>query len=1021
MHKAEIYWYSTFLRCRQYPELACHSPVFLALMLAFTCIAALPVFAQQQFTPSVLTLEDGLSSRDVRVITQDGRGLMWIGTSDGLNRYDGYRVLQFDRRKAGDMAPGNYQPDGLLTVSDSALLVVGDNQLYRINPHSLSSRAINGIEGQIWQIRRDPFGAIWLVSDNRSMQFLWKSTDGAIFEKVDSVPRLRREFTDLEIDNAGNIWWSTNLKGLRQYSNEGLQLQEFKADSFDWYGTRMYFTPIFIDSRDRIFLFPKSRRQLWQYFPADSRLEVVLDSLETLMYHAVEGQDGNIWFATKQAVYQLHADGEWTIDMQASSSVFDYTEIKALYEDRTHMLWIGTDGGLLRMPVRKKLFDHLLVHQTGGWGYSMRDIVEDRDGRIYSLVTSDDPGLFVYDPMTADHVKMQFLPQELNEMLTWANKMIYLPEQHAIWVYNNALLKISLASQSIRQVEIAVDNSAIGYNPISLLPGGHLIFGNTAEGLMTCDPESEIISALPVKGMEQDASAIRITCILPCPDGDIWLGTMEDGLYLIDSGGQVIGHWNTQTVPAIGNDHVLSLYFEAEARDLWIGTLGGGLDHLHLPDNRIRNFNKKEGLPDNKIVSILADGDNLWMGTYNGLSCFNRETLVFQNFFEEDGLSHHEFNFCSAFRDSQGRLYFGGMNGINAFYPGQVEQQGANPPLQLTGFWEFNHREGRTIERDPLRTGGPVVISPYVSYFQIEWTLPNYFHPQKNQYWTWLEGLEKDWSYMGSTPHIRFNGLAPGEYTLRIKGADSRGNPAATELAIPLIVRRIFYQRWWFLGLCAMVAGGIAIGIVRYRYRQKLEMEKVRTRIAGDLHDEVGSMLTGLAMQAELMEMQDASAGRSTLTYIKEVSRNAVSKMRDMTWSIDSGRDRVADLVDRMHEFANEVLTPVDIVYTIQTVGLRPSQELPVELRRHLYLIFKEAIANICKHSEASEVEITLGNIDRGFEMRIRDNGSGFSTDGTFTGLGLESMRRRAEALGGTCSVENADGCLVKVRLGKGV
>jgi two-component sensor histidine kinase len=342
-------------------------------------------------------------------------------------------------------------------------------------------------------------------------------------------------------------------------------------------------------------------------------------------------------------------------------------------------------------------------------------------------------------------------------------------------------------------------------------------------------------------------------------------------------------------------------------------------------------------------------------------------------------------------------------------------------PLQLTGFIEFNHREGRTNKRATGRFDRPVVISPYVSYFQLEWTLPNYLHPDKNQYWTWLEGLEKEWNFLGNTPYIRFNGLAPGDYILHIRGADSRGNPAATELAIPLRVRRIYYQRWWFFALCATVAGGMAIGTVRYRYRQKLEMEKVRTRIAGDLHDEVGSMLTGLAMQAELLEMQGPAAGKSTLNYIKEVSRNAVSKMRDMTWSIDSGRDRVVDLVDRMREFANEVLTPVDIVYTIETYGLRPSQELPVELRRHLYLIFKEAIANICKHSCATRVEIVLANIDRGFEMRIRDNGSGFTAEGTFTGLGLESMRRRAKMLGGICSVENADGCLVKVRLGRRV
>jgi signal transduction histidine kinase len=304
-----------------------------------------------------------------------------------------------------------------------------------------------------------------------------------------------------------------------------------------------------------------------------------------------------------------------------------------------------------------------------------------------------------------------------------------------------------------------------------------------------------------------------------------------------------------------------------------------------------------------------------------------------------------------------------------------------------------------------------------VSYFQFEWTLPNYFHPDKNQYWTWLEGLEESWSFLGNMPGIRFNSLAPGSYVLHIKGTDGRGNPAAAELAIPFEVQRIFYQRWWFIALCALVIAGIAFWIVRFRYRRKLEVEKVRTRIASDLHDEVGSMLTGLAMQAELLELQDASANPSTLAYIKDVSRIAVSKMRDMTWSIDSGRDRVEDLLDRMREFANEVLTPLDLMYTIQAIGLRPSLKMPVEFRRHLYLIFKEAVANICKHSNATHVDVFLGNVDGGFEMRIRDNGSNFQDNTIHTGLGLDSMRRRAEALGGSCAIEHNDGCIVTVRL----
>ena len=244
---------------------------------------------------------------------------------------------------------------------------------------------------------------------------------------------------------------------------------------------------------------------------------------------------------------------------------------------------------------------------------------------------------------------------------------------------------------------------------------------------------------------------------------------------------------------------------------------------------------------------------NIWASTYNGLSCLRKKEGSIQNFYEDDGLSNNEFNYTSFYKDRQGRLWFGGMNGVQYFNPAEILEQRPNPPMSFTGFSKYN-RMLDSLETRILgdRTMAPIQISPYDSYFQLTWTLPNYFKPEKNRYYVWLEGLENDWSYIGNIPTVRFHKLPAGDYVLHIKGADSKGNWSVSELSVPIHVNQIFFRTWWFISACILVIGFLIYAFARYRLQRLLEMERMRTRIAGDLHDEVGSMLSGLAMQAEI-------------------------------------------------------------------------------------------------------------------------------------------------------------------------
>ncbi|HNE30654.1 MAG TPA: histidine kinase, partial [Saprospiraceae bacterium] len=310
-----------------------------------------------------------------------------------------------------------------------------------------------------------------------------------------------------------------------------------------------------------------------------------------------------------------------------------------------------------------------------------------------------------------------------------------------------------------------------------------------------------------------------------------------------------------------------------------------------------------------------------------------------------------------------------------------------------------------------------VAISPYDSYCQFSWALPNYFKPDKNQYYVWLEHFEAGWSFLGNTPQVRYNKLPPGRYVLHIRGADSKGNPSAAELTMAIRVRPFFYQTWWFILACGFLLAGAVFAVLRYRLRRLLEMERMRTRIASDLHDEVGSMLSGLAMQVELLELQPQKADATALGRIREISRQALSQMRDVVWSIDSRRDRVQDLLDRMREYCDETLVPRDIAVHFELGVVPMEKKLPVDTRQHLFLFFKEAITNIARHAAATRVEVRFGHFDDYFELSVRDNGSTSAKNAPSTGLGLQNMEMRAGKLGAGFQVSRQDGFEVRLRM----
>ncbi|MCB0637008.1 MAG: hypothetical protein KDC54_10350 [Lewinella sp.] len=985
-----------------------------------------PAGAQQLPVPNVLTVRDGLGFREVTAIIQDKAGLMWFGTRRGLDRYDGYRFLHLDNNPPADLPipAGNIVSNCLLLRGDSALWFIADNALYSLDLRHYRTRRVEGSPDRLWQLKAGHDDAVWLVSEDDDQQYLWYYTSTNGFRKVVEVPRLRKEFTKLEIDTAGHAWWTTITQGLQCYNRDGLLLHEARLDSFDWFGTTMYFTPLHISSQQRIFIFPKSVHELWEYFPATGQVKVLLRDLATPVYFGIEDPQGNQWFATRQELFQLRPDGRFISYGSQLQQRLDFTYVNELFIDRANVLWVGTNGGLLKLPLRQQLFRQHHVQDSLNWGNAMRSMVEGANQQLYYYCEGGQPGLYQLDLQTGQTAN--FFPPDQRERglarLEGIFHLAYDPRNNCLWTGADSLLRVSLADRTIEAVAPIPDGSIRNlYSPLVRFSDGHLLIGNFLDKLAFYAPEEGTLTPLSAD-LPNGIGHVRVKCLLAQDNDQCWVGTMEAGLFLLDRQGRVLRHYSTTTTPALSNDHILAIQADPTHDQLWVGTFGGGLTGINLSTNDMLTLSQADGLTDNNVVGIIRRDNRLWMATYNGLSCYDLDDETFQHFFVEDGLSNNEFNYTSYAETSDGQVHFGGLNGINSFFPDSLLLREPNPPMQWTGFLQYDRSRDSLYHYYSLQAlDTPLVISPYINYFQLAWTLPNYARPSRNQYYSWLEGMEEGWTFLGHNPELRFNQLPPGEYTLHLRGADSRGNWGPNELHIPIRVKTIFFRSWWFLLLVAASLGSFGYWISRLRYRRRLEMERMRTRIASDLHDEVGSMLSGLAMQAELLELTSNSGDQPTLRYLRDISRQAVGKMRDMVWSIDSRRDQIQDLVDRMREQAEEVLSPRGIEYQFVIDDALLERQLPVNTRQHLYLIFREAITNICKHAGGVD-QVWIRLVQRGgqLELTIRDNGQPCATPDNPTGLGLANMRMRANALHAALLIEQEQGFQIQILVPKG-
>ncbi len=295
-----------------------------------------------------------------------------------------------------------------------------------------------------------------------------------------------------------------------------------------------------------------------------------------------------------------------------------------------------------------------------------------------------------------------------------------------------------------------------------------------------------------------------------------------------------------------------------------------------------------------------------------------------------------------------------------------------------------------------------MTIGPYDANFSFDFSLPIYDNSNKNQFKYFMENYDKDWISAGTNHSSRYNKLPAGKYIFHVMGSDPNGNWSKESRQIKIVVKQIFYKKWPFILFMILLMALAVYLIFQYQMEQKLNVERLRARLSSDLHDELSGLLTGIAMQTDMLSVGvTENKLKERLKKIGADSRSALSRMNDVIWSVDSRKDKMEELVIRMREHADEILLPLEISYNISTNKIDLNQKMRGRIRQDLYFIYKEIINNVAKHSHASHVNIDLRNNGQIFKLTVSDNGQGLGNGKAApkSGQGMKNLKMRARHL----------------------
>ena len=1033
--------------------------VWFALVLSFSA------FAEAERLPvKTYTVADGLLLDNVVKIKQDSRGFMWFCTWEGVSRFDGAGIVNFT---TADGLPAHFVED-FLETRDGTIYLATVKGLARLNPHGLRGSTENPLftvflpenpkAAEIHTLFEDKNNQIW-VGTSDGLYKLSVNDGRTQFENVplgDSLPNAGGAIAEPGLntlyintileDRRGTIWIGTSGSGLFRRSPDGV--------------IRRFTTANGLTDNKITDLLEDHDGQLWMSMRSDESGGLCLldaeadESLIKKCYTTKDGlgsnwirdiyetSDGQMWLGTVPGLCKWQGENSASVCKTYSAKNDLCGDILALAEDKDGNLWTGSPCGAKKI-VR---YGFTTYNKADGLGDDwVNSIFENRTGELFAAAfPKNERSISRFDGEKFALVKLR-LPVYV-DYHGWGWEQTVRQDSHgAWWIPTGYGLFRSPDNTSFENLPRApLEKQETGAKGLEVFR-----FFEDSRGdvwILTTGAANELLRWERAKNIWQNYttqvgfSQSRVgSAFAEDRAGNVWIGASSDyndsalirwrnGVFWVLSEPPAVtgglsspsnASDNSVQPPATasGSDKyaptgwIQDLFLDSRGR-LWIASDNDGLWRLDEPDSD--NFKFVKYTADNGLSSFAAATvtedvyGRIYVGTRRGIDRLNPETGQIENFTTADGLPSSSVEV--SYRDRNDNLWFGTSQGLARYIP-EPPRNRQPPNILITG----------------LRVEGvPQAVSIMGEYSVPELDLSS----DQRQITVDFLGLgaslgEKlkyeyrfgnaDWTATTERT-INFANLASGEYRLEIRARtadriDSQPAIVSFKIAAPI------WQRWWFVLLAAILIGLVIYLIYKYRLQRLLELEKVRTRIATDLHDDIGANLTRISLLSEVAKQKAVNGNGQMLSSIADIARESVASMNDIVWAIAPEHDSLLDLTRRMRSFAEEVFASREIDLSFNAPTADTDLKLSVGVRRDVLLIFKEAVNNAARHSDCSQVAINFRVENAKLLLQIKDNGKGFAPDSENDGQGLRSMSRRAKALGGDLTIESNDGTLVKFEL----
>ncbi len=996
-----------------------HLSLFMILRLIIMFLLfANNLVAQHNLLFNHLNVNNGLTQGVNRCVFKDSRGFVWISSFDGLNRYDGVTCTIY----RNDLL----NKDGLIgtmflnIIEDlNGNLWIGSNEglnyfdrvkgVFKGYPVTTE----NSVEKFCSPFYVDLKNTIWLQSGKRILKFDLESKKYEIVKNLDLNGNLLVKTVNKSMNEAlSGFWVSAN-------NDESLVFANVLPNKINWINHNIGLkTVIQSMETDGSGIWLATEKGIYKFIK-DKIVQTLENSqLNNQLYNSLcFGSDNKLYAATS-------TNGLYIIDTTGKNNPINYTtnqtspytisgnKLLYVYADNENNIWVSVWGkGIDYVSLKKFSFNHHLSKQevaNSGIDNFIKSIIETENNEIWC--GTQNGGVLILD-------SNKNVLKTIKKPLPNSIEHLYYDNEKNIWFATFAgvfyKLKNSNNIQKVKQLQTGL--LANQFNFITQLKNGNMLAASNC-GLYLINKNTLNYKLTIAKGIS--AKDVYLTChqdnldqiYISKPFGGFTVFSLQNDSFVLKK------QFNFQST--------IKSFTEFNDSIIWIASTNGLIKFNKRQLAIIQIIGTKNGLSNQYIYSALKYDHNLWISHNSGISSFNTITEKIKNYTTNDGLQSNEFNTYSFCKTSNGQLLFGGINGLNSFKPNEMNNNSIPPKLQLTQLYINDTLNNTGHNAGELKK----LLLPFSkNTLAFSFTVIDYAYTTGNYFLYKLDGYDNTWIQANNKENIRYSNLPYGNYTLMVQAVNANGIKSATVYELPIKIKTPWHKSRLFRLLMLAIIICSIITLVRSYYKRKLQkrlailekqqaIEKERTRIATDMHDDFGANLSRIKFLSEKIKIQSSNDLLTTdLEKISSYSDEMSEKMNEIVWALNQKNDTLGDLLAFSRSYAAEYLQPYNI--QLEFGNANPEIIIPGEYRRNIFLVIKESLHNVVKHSKANKVSINF-TFNNQLHIIISDNGKGIDFDNVrqFSN-GLENMKKRIESIAGTINIQNSNGTLIDIKI----